>query len=156
MGGGGLQGGREENKGGDEMNMVSTDVKTHMTEANTWRCHYREVGTELQHMNRYMRGSVSTTALYLCGDALAGAVLQKEPNNLQVVLLGCHVQRSEAILHTTRTKTETVSNTTHSYLQMSCCWFLDNQMINLFSLFFVIFYISSTSRTALANSEPEA
>lgn len=42
-----------------------------------------------------------TRVQYLSGDTLAGAVLQKEPHHLQVILLGCHVQRSEAILHTT-------------------------------------------------------
>lgn len=42
---------------------------------------------------------------YLSGYTLAGAVLQKEPHHLKVVLLGCHVQRSEAILHTAWSKT---------------------------------------------------
>lgn len=70
----------------------------------------RELDTGL-----HMRGRMGTHLLYLCGDALAGAVLQKKPNNLQVILLGCHVQRSEAILHTARTKTHTITNQTHSY-----------------------------------------
>lgn len=38
---------------------------------------------------------------YLSGYTLAGTVLQKEPYHLKVILLGCHVQRSEAILHVT-------------------------------------------------------
>lgn len=43
---------------------------------------------------------------YLSGHTLTGAVLQKEPYHLEVILLGSHVQRSEAILHTTNTKTK--------------------------------------------------
>lgn len=36
---------------------------------------------------------------YLSGHTLAGTVLQKESYHIQVILLGCHVQRSEAILY---------------------------------------------------------
>lgn len=43
-------------------------------------------------------GEETAHGRYLSGDALAGAVLQEEAHHLQVILLGCHVQGSEAIL----------------------------------------------------------
>lgn len=57
----------------------------------------REMDTHVSTRNTHTHTHVQ----YLSGDTLAGAVLQKEPHHLQVILLGCHVQRSEAILHTT-------------------------------------------------------
>jgi len=114
---GGIKGGREGNKGGKEMKVVSTtDVKTTNTEANAWRLTLlydcREVDTGLAHTYIWMHALIHpnktktcTRAQYLCGYTLAGTVLQKEAYHLQVILLGCHVQRSEAILHTAWTKT---------------------------------------------------
>lgn len=40
----------------------------------------------------------SLTCLYLCGDALAGAVVQQKADHVQMVLLCSHVEWREAVL----------------------------------------------------------
>lgn len=65
------------------------------------RCGHR-TGTQTHDITQTQR-----YVQYLSGHTLTGAVLQKEPDHLEVILLGSHVQRSEAILHTANTQLQT-------------------------------------------------
>lgn len=105
---------RKERTEKQETKVVSTtDVKT----IHDWKCmetycngmrsgHRTGTHTHMStptHTRTIM--NTHTHVQYLCRHTLAGAVLQKEPHHLKVILLGSHVQRSEAILHTACTKT---------------------------------------------------
>lgn len=106
-----IEGGRERNTRGEEMKVVSTtDVTTahDLGRENAWTHNGMTMWT--QDWYTYIYKHIHTTAKphthvqYLSGHTLAGIVLQKESYHLQVILLGGHVQWSEAILHTKGTK----------------------------------------------------
>lgn len=70
---------------------------------------------------------IQTHSSYLCSNALVASILKQVPHHIQVIFLGSHVQRSESILLTWRTKHRTKRvNTRNSYTTAENPWLSDS------------------------------